>query len=168
MWEKRFSPPGSLWLYDGVGPEFHVQPDHLPPNQKSGVNRLLTAALAALLLALAAVTGSSPSFGSSSVLQLMAGGSGRPVGVVVGDGEGGLTWARSANCTKPIRPQPLAFGGSAPESAPEAALPPSSRFDGPDGAPALGLDIADQHAAASGQSTCRISTGPPALVSRAL
>lgn len=143
------------------------QGDHHSSNQQADARRLMTAALAALLLALAAVTGSSLSLRSSSALLLLAGGNDRPAGLAVGDGEGALTWARSASYTKPTRPQPLAFGGSTSESFSEAALPLWGSFGVPDGALALGFAIADQHAAASGQSTCRVPTGPPAQASRA-
>jgi len=145
-----------------------VQSDQRPIDQQAGGRHLMTAALAVLLLALAAVTGSSLSPRSSSALLLLAGGNDRPAGLAVDDGKSALTWARSASYTKSSRPQPLAFGGSASKFAPEAALPPSDGYGSCADLAALGIDVAVQHAAASGQSTCRIPTGPPDLTSRAV
>lgn len=128
----------------------------------------MAAALAALLLALAAVTGLALSARSSSALLLLEGGNDRPAGLAVGDGEGVLTWARSASYSKSNRPQLLALGGSASKFAPEAALPPSDGSGSCADLATLGIDVAVRHAAASGQSTCRIPTGPPDLTSRAV
>lgn len=167
-WGKALLTPGPLWSYGRSATEFHVQDDRRSIHQQAGARHLMTAALTVLLLALAAVTGSSLSLRASSALLVMAGDNDRPAGLAIDDGERALTWARSASYTKSSRPQPLAFGGSTSKSAPEAALPSSDGFGSSDGTVALGVCVAVQHAAASGQSTSRVPTGPPYLASRAV
>ncbi|MCR6630535.1 MAG: hypothetical protein NVV74_11060 [Magnetospirillum sp.] len=146
-----------------------MQPTQRSINQQTGGNRLMTATLAALLLALVAAVGNPLAFRSPSALLLMGGGGDRSAGLAVGSGENGLAWARSAACAKPGRPQLLGGGGSNPKSTPEAALVPSGQncAIGARASAIVPFHIAIQHMAASGQSTSRIPTGPPALVSPA-
>lgn len=128
----------------------------------------MTAALAALLLALAALTGASLPPEPAATLLVAPDGGDRPSGSVVEDARSAVAWTRSVS-VKSNRVQGLAGGGATSgDSAPDTPLAPSGGFAESSGAAAKDDGGADLHAEASGRLTRRTPTGPPSLPSRAV
>lgn len=140
-------------------------------SQTAPAARPLLAALAAVMLVLAMAAGISLSLAPSTARAGLAAFASieRAADMTVDEDDSSIVWIRPAVSGKTSRQSSALLDPPGGQSLPVAVLAPTAG----DLVPALGLAApADRagvtHRAASGGSTCRVPTGPPAPASRAV